>query len=265
MIEFLTTSGRTAVGVRMENSRAWRRPTLGAVAARAGVSTATVSNARNGTGRLSEASRQRVPAAARELGYAPASTARALARGGTGVLGLTMTTYGDLPVPYTEIPYYAQLTPGAMAAARARLSAAGDAEFEVTVDVAQHSDGRRHPRRAARRRPGAFHSAGARHTDDQRRPAAHSAPVRRMGGHRQRSGPAPAAGPAVPPGARRDGGTAHRDPGRAAQVPAPQSARICQSWLDPPVEGHWMTVAPSAVEASLTSAHEPLRTLTSWW
>lgn len=104
----------------MESSRAWRRPTLGAVAARAGVSTATVSNALNGTGRLSEATRQRVLAAARELGYAPAGTARALARGGTGVLGLTMTTYGDLPVPYTVIPYYAELTLGAMAAAHER-------------------------------------------------------------------------------------------------------------------------------------------------
>lgn len=104
----------------MESSRAWRRPTLGAVAARAGVSTATVSNALNGTGRLSETTRQRVLAAARELGCAPASTARALARGGTGVLGLTMTTYGDLPVPYTEIPYYAQLALGAMAAAHER-------------------------------------------------------------------------------------------------------------------------------------------------
>ncbi|MFF6782595.1 substrate-binding domain-containing protein [Streptomyces sp. NPDC012510] len=104
----------------MDSSRAWRRPTLGAVAARAGVSTATVSNALNGTGRLSEATRQRVLAAAREVGCAPASTARAMARGGTGVLGLTMTTYGDLPVPYTEIPYYAQLALGAMAAAHER-------------------------------------------------------------------------------------------------------------------------------------------------
>jgi DNA-binding LacI/PurR family transcriptional regulator len=104
----------------MKSTRVWRRPTLGAVAARAGVSTATVSNALNGTGRLSEATRQRVIAAARELGYAPASTARALACGSTGVLGLTVTTYGDLPVPYTEIPYYAQLALGAMAAAHER-------------------------------------------------------------------------------------------------------------------------------------------------
>ena len=69
----------------MTSPRIWRRPTLEAVAARAGVSTATVSNALNGTGRLSEATRQRVPAAAGELGYAPSSTARAVARGGTGV------------------------------------------------------------------------------------------------------------------------------------------------------------------------------------
>jgi DNA-binding LacI/PurR family transcriptional regulator len=104
----------------MGSSRVWQRPTLGAVAARAEVSTATVSNALNGTGRLSETTRQRVLAAARELGYAPASTARALARGSTGVLGLTMTTYGDLPVPYTEIPYYAQLALSAIAAAHER-------------------------------------------------------------------------------------------------------------------------------------------------
>lgn len=104
----------------MRSSRVWQRPTLGAVAARAEVSTATVSNALNGTGRLSETTRQRVLAAAREVGYAPASTARALARGGTGVLGLTMTAYGDLPVPYIEIPYYAQLALSAIAAAHER-------------------------------------------------------------------------------------------------------------------------------------------------
>lgn len=104
----------------MKSTRGWRRPTLGTVAALAGVSTATVSNALNGTGRLSDATRQRVLTVARELGYAPASTARAQSRGSTGVLGLTMTTYGDLPVPYTEIPHYAQLALGAMAAAHER-------------------------------------------------------------------------------------------------------------------------------------------------
>ncbi|MFG2135142.1 LacI family DNA-binding transcriptional regulator [Streptomyces sp. NPDC048751] len=104
----------------MKSSPVWRRPTLDAVAARAGVSAATVSNALNGTGRLSESTRRRVLAAARELGYAPAGAARALAHGGSGVLGLTMTTYGDLPVPYTEIPYYAQLALSAMAAAHER-------------------------------------------------------------------------------------------------------------------------------------------------
>lgn len=86
----------------MDSTPARRRPTLSAVATQAGVSTATVSNALNGTGRLAEATRQRVLAAARELGYAPASTARAVACGSTGVLGLTMTTYGELPVPYTD-------------------------------------------------------------------------------------------------------------------------------------------------------------------
>jgi DNA-binding LacI/PurR family transcriptional regulator len=104
----------------MKSSRVRQRPTLDAVATHAGVSTATVSNALNGTGRLSEATRQRVLAAARELGYAPVGTTRTLARGGTGVLGLTMTAYGDLPVAYTEIPYYAQLALSATAAAHER-------------------------------------------------------------------------------------------------------------------------------------------------
>lgn len=63
---------------------------------------ATGSNALNGTRWLTAATRQRVLPAARELGYSPASTARA--RGCTGMLGLTLTIYADLPGPYTEIP-----------------------------------------------------------------------------------------------------------------------------------------------------------------
>lgn len=99
-----------------ENSR----PTLAAVAAEASVSTATVSNALNGTGRLSEDTRSRVLAAARRLAYAPALATRAQARGKAGIIGLTMTTFGDAGVRYTEIPYYAQLILAAIGAAHER-------------------------------------------------------------------------------------------------------------------------------------------------
>ena len=96
------------------------RPTLRQVAAEAGVSTATVSNVINGTGRLSEPTRLRVIAAARRLSYQPTNSLRALSHGGTGVLGLTMTTFGDRAVAYTEIPYYADLVLGAIGAANDR-------------------------------------------------------------------------------------------------------------------------------------------------
>ena len=90
------------------------------VAQSAGVSVATVSNALNGTGRMSDETRRRVLAAARDLSYLPFTSARAAARGGTGLLGLTLTTYGDVPVPYMQIPYYAHLVLGATEAAHRR-------------------------------------------------------------------------------------------------------------------------------------------------
>jgi DNA-binding LacI/PurR family transcriptional regulator len=96
------------------------RPTLATVAAEARVSTATVSNALNGTGRLSEATRRRVLDAARRQAYAPATATRAQARGKAGILGLTMTTFGDVNVPYTKIPYYSQLILAAIGAAHER-------------------------------------------------------------------------------------------------------------------------------------------------
>jgi DNA-binding LacI/PurR family transcriptional regulator len=90
------------------------------VAEVAGVSVATVSNALNGNGRMSEETRRRVMVAARDLAYLPFTSARAAARGGTGMLGLTLTTYGDLPVPYMQVPYYARLVLGATEAAHQR-------------------------------------------------------------------------------------------------------------------------------------------------
>lgn len=58
------------------------------VAERAGVSTATVSFAFRQPDRVRPATRQKVLEAARELGYVPSASARGLARGRTGALGL---------------------------------------------------------------------------------------------------------------------------------------------------------------------------------
>ena len=65
------------------------RPTLAAVAARAGVSPSTASLAFSGTGPVSDATRARVLAAASELDYAgPDPVARSLRRGRSGVVAV---------------------------------------------------------------------------------------------------------------------------------------------------------------------------------
>ncbi|WP_404352243.1 LacI family transcriptional regulator [Phycicoccus jejuensis] len=101
-------------------SRYRSRPTVREVATLAGVSPATVSNVMNGTGRMATPTRARVLDAVRELGYSPWTSARAGERGGTGVVGLTLTLYGDHPVDYLEISYYRELVLGAMAEALRR-------------------------------------------------------------------------------------------------------------------------------------------------
>ncbi|WP_328478932.1 LacI family transcriptional regulator [Actinoplanes sp. NBC_00393] len=66
--------------------------TLQTVADRVGVSRMTVSNAFSRPDQLSPALRERILAAAQELGYAgPDPTARALARGTTGAVGILLT------------------------------------------------------------------------------------------------------------------------------------------------------------------------------
>lgn len=96
------------------SSRYRQRPTMREVAARAGVSPATVSNVMNGTGRVGARARQSVLDAARDLGYAPWTSERAGRRGGTGVIGLTLTVYGDAAVDYLAIPYYRDLVVAAV-------------------------------------------------------------------------------------------------------------------------------------------------------
>lgn len=69
------------------------RVTLQTIADRVGVSRMTVSNAFSRPDQLSDTLRQRILAAAKELGYAgPDPAARALARGTTGAVGVLLTS-----------------------------------------------------------------------------------------------------------------------------------------------------------------------------
>ncbi|MFC5080569.1 HTH-type transcriptional repressor CytR [Vibrio thalassae] len=68
-----------------------KKPNLKAVAARLGVSTATVSNAFNRPSQLSKALRERVLNECKELGYTgPSITARSLRTGKTGIIGVLL-------------------------------------------------------------------------------------------------------------------------------------------------------------------------------
>ncbi|WP_432150966.1 LacI family DNA-binding transcriptional regulator [Streptomyces sp. bgisy029] len=89
-----------------------RNVTLLDVARAAGVSKSTASDALQGSGRVAEATRNRVRAAAEELGYRPNSAARRLRRAGTGAIGL------HLPQTATRLDYYMNLAFGAVARAQ---------------------------------------------------------------------------------------------------------------------------------------------------
>ena len=74
---------------RRRTSEPDRPPTLATIAAALGVSRMTVSNAYNRPDQLSPALREKILAAAHELGYAgPDPVARTLSRGRTGSVGL---------------------------------------------------------------------------------------------------------------------------------------------------------------------------------
>ncbi|MEO7016583.1 MAG: LacI family DNA-binding transcriptional regulator [Leifsonia sp.] len=74
-----------------ETSTSPARPTLAAVARLAGVSNSTASLAFSGTGPVSDSTRDRVLAAAKELNYAgPDPRARSLRRGRSGIVGVVM-------------------------------------------------------------------------------------------------------------------------------------------------------------------------------
>jgi LacI family transcriptional regulator len=77
-----------------------RRPTIRDVAAQAGVSIGTASKALNGQGKLRATTRERVAAAARDLGFAPNVLAKALLAGRTYTVGLITTdSFGRFSIP----------------------------------------------------------------------------------------------------------------------------------------------------------------------
>ncbi|MFF2389151.1 LacI family DNA-binding transcriptional regulator [Agromyces sp. NPDC058104] len=87
-----------------------RSVTLEAVAERAGVSLKTASNAVNGTGRMADATRERVLAVVAEMEYKVNVAARNLTLGRTGAVTLAL--------PTLKAAYLAELAEGVMVAAR---------------------------------------------------------------------------------------------------------------------------------------------------
>lgn len=90
-------------------ARPARRPTIADIARRAGVTKAAVSFALNGQPGVSQATRDRVLAIARELDWQPNSAARALIGGRAGAFGLVI----DRPAGVLGAePYFMQLVAG---------------------------------------------------------------------------------------------------------------------------------------------------------
>lgn len=117
-------------------------PTLEDVAARAGVSRSLVSLVMRDSPKVSEARRQAVLAAARELGYRPNLNARTLATGSSSTLGVMISDLHN--------PYFAEVVDGVEAAAHA-----------CGMDIILGTGGRRpaHERRSLERLL-QFHPAG---------------------------------------------------------------------------------------------------------
>src|SRR5437588_2455399 len=80
------------------------RPTIYDVARLAGVSTATVSRALNGTGQIAPATRAAIDAAVSQLGYEPNTVARSLVTKSTQTIAFLL--------PDITNPFYAALVSG---------------------------------------------------------------------------------------------------------------------------------------------------------
>ncbi|TCO28154.1 regulatory LacI family protein [Kribbella steppae] len=84
-----------------------RRPTVYDVAARAGVSTATVSFSFTQPDRVKKSTRELVLATAAAIGYVPSASARGLATGSAGALGLYSFDYQlDTSAEETDLRHF---------------------------------------------------------------------------------------------------------------------------------------------------------------
>ena len=114
------------------------------VAAAAGVSITTVSNALSGKGRLSPATRESIAKVAADLGYRPNANARNLVSGNSGLLGIAVSASTESPFGLGDFDYFIQLlsaaTGAAVAGGRALVveaaAADGQAFHQVEVDGA---------------------------------------------------------------------------------------------------------------------------------
>jgi DNA-binding LacI/PurR family transcriptional regulator len=87
------------------------------VAAAAGVSVTTVSDALNGKGRLPQPTRDHVTTVASRLGYRPSLIARGLASGRAGNLALTISTEEGSTFAFGAVDYFVQLMSSATSTA----------------------------------------------------------------------------------------------------------------------------------------------------
>jgi DNA-binding LacI/PurR family transcriptional regulator len=129
-------AGSVGSGGAAEPARAaGPRPTIRDIARLAGVSKASVSYALNDLPGVSEQTRERIRAAARELGWRPSAAARSLSNARAGVVGLAIARDVRL---LEEEPYYMRLIAG-MESVLARegfsllLSVVPDADTAVVV------------------------------------------------------------------------------------------------------------------------------------
>ncbi|MFE0174114.1 LacI family DNA-binding transcriptional regulator [Streptomyces sp. NPDC059002] len=107
-------------------------PTLADIARAAEVSTATVSHALNGTGRIGEATRRRVRETATRLGYGIPGPPR------SRTLGIAVTTFPGA-WNYTEIAYFSRAVTAATSAAHARGYAVTTLPADRAADDSWHS------------------------------------------------------------------------------------------------------------------------------